>query len=380
MRNVVRGLAFFLLGISCHADLTLRYTVDVKASGAPSSLPKAMEFRIKGDKSLTKLGNLTTIVDSNSTVTLFNTATRQYARVSMVEYSAAGLPAAAALLKNLNFDVDTKTTGQFAVISGIRAEDHLTTMSVSANGPGVPAGPVVRLDMHTWMASPDDLNAFPALRQYAASAQRAMRVSAAGDAVERIFQQLPGAAEKLRAVTGADARSADSLTLKVEETVYNLKGDPNVPIVGVTIALAGTSTDPIDDSVFEVPPDFQLVSAAEVRQPAVQAAATGTRQIPPGGQAPRGVPMVIYRVDPVYTEEARQAKLEGGVLLKIIVGADGAAKNIQVARSLGLGLDEKAIESVSQWKFRPAEKNGEPVDFPATVEVNFRLLVRPPQQ
>ena len=89
---------------------------------------------------------------------------------------------------------------------------------------------------------------------------------------------------------------------------------------------------------------------------------------------------MIYKRDPEYTKEARLAKLEGAVMLKVVVDKEGAARNIEVVQSLGLGLDEKAIEAVSQWKFRPAEKNGQPVDIPATIDVSFRLVVRPLQQ
>jgi TonB family protein len=55
------------------------------------------------------------------------------------------------------------------------------------------------------------------------------------------------------------------------------------------------------------------------------------------------------------------------------VGPDGDAHDIKVIRSLGLGLDEKAIEAVSQWKFKPGMKDGEPVNVAVTVEVTFRL-------
>jgi TonB family protein len=389
MRNVVHRLALFLLlGVCCRADLTLRYTVEMKTgSGAPPALAKTMAIRIKGDKSLTQLGALTAIIaNSDSSITLLNPATKQYAQALMAEYIdmlRAKLPSAsAALMKQLKFDVETSKTGQFEMISGIRAEEHLTKMTMSMDAPGVPAGPLVRLEMHMWLASPDELNGFPALRQYAASAQRAMNISAAGDAVEKLFQQVPGAAEKLRVLTEEAARNSGSLTLKIQEAVYNPKGAPNAPIAAITIELAEISSDAIDDSIFAPPPDFQLVSVAELIKVStpVPPVPQGLRQIPPGQQIGRGAPMVIYKVDPEYTEEARRAKLEGGVLLKIVVGADGVAKNIQVVRSLGLGLDEKAIEAVSRWKFRPGEKNGQPVDVTATIMVNFRLVVRPPQQ
>ena len=55
-------------------------------------------------------------------------------------------------------------------------------------------------------------------------------------------------------------------------------------------------------------------------------------------------------------------------------GPDGTPRNISVRRALGLGLDEKAIEAVKQWKFRPGTKDGDPVTVQASIEVNFRLL------
>jgi len=85
-------------------------------------------------------------------------------------------------------------------------------------------------------------------------------------------------------------------------------------------------------------------------------------------------PQVLYKVDPEYSEEARKAKYSGTVVLQLIVDASGRARDIKVVRSLGLGLDEKAIEAVNKWKFRPGVKNGQPVAVQATIEVNFRLL------
>jgi TonB family protein len=84
-------------------------------------------------------------------------------------------------------------------------------------------------------------------------------------------------------------------------------------------------------------------------------------------------PVVICRTDPEYTEQARAAKYQGTVLLYVEIGPDGRATNIKVQRSLGLGLDEKAIEAVRQWRFKPGEKDGLPVSVSATIEVNFRL-------
>jgi protein TonB len=85
-------------------------------------------------------------------------------------------------------------------------------------------------------------------------------------------------------------------------------------------------------------------------------------------------PTLISKVEPEYSEEARKAKHQGVVVLQIVVDTKGNAVGARVIRSLGLGLDEKAIEAVEKWKFKPGFKDGKPVAVAATVEVNFRLL------
>jgi protein TonB len=89
-----------------------------------------------------------------------------------------------------------------------------------------------------------------------------------------------------------------------------------------------------------------------------------------GGVSP---PKTLYAPDPEYSEEARKAKFQGTCVLWLIVGPDGRPRDIHIARSLGLGLDEKAIEAVKQWKFEPAMKDGKPVAVQINVEVDFRL-------
>jgi periplasmic protein TonB len=85
-------------------------------------------------------------------------------------------------------------------------------------------------------------------------------------------------------------------------------------------------------------------------------------------------PIVIYKVEPEYSEEARKAKFQGSVLLFVIIDEHGNPRNIRVIRPLGLGLDQKAVEAVEKWKFSPGKKDGKPVPVQAEVEVNFRLL------
>jgi TonB family protein len=85
-------------------------------------------------------------------------------------------------------------------------------------------------------------------------------------------------------------------------------------------------------------------------------------------------PELVRKAEPEYSEEARRAKYSGTVVLYIEVDVTGHATNIRVQRSLGMGLDEKAVEAVKKWLFVPGKQNGKAVAVPATVEVNFRLL------
>ena len=84
-------------------------------------------------------------------------------------------------------------------------------------------------------------------------------------------------------------------------------------------------------------------------------------------------PHAVYDPDPEYSDEARRAKYQGNVLLSLVVDATGHVRDIRVARSVGMGLDEKAIEAVQKWKFAPGMKDGHQVAVQVSVEVNFRL-------
>ena len=86
------------------------------------------------------------------------------------------------------------------------------------------------------------------------------------------------------------------------------------------------------------------------------------------------MPSIIHKVEPEYSEEARKAKWQGTVTLNVIVDETGHARNIQVSQSLGLGLDQKAMEAVEKWLFKPGLKDGKPVAVYATIQVTFHLL------
>jgi TonB family protein len=85
------------------------------------------------------------------------------------------------------------------------------------------------------------------------------------------------------------------------------------------------------------------------------------------------VPSITYRVDPSYTEEAKEAKIQGTVGLSLVVNRQGRPEDIKVTQSLETGLDLNAVAAVSQWLFKPGTKDGQPVDVGVKIEVNFKL-------
>ena len=84
--------------------------------------------------------------------------------------------------------------------------------------------------------------------------------------------------------------------------------------------------------------------------------------------------ILISKTEPDYSEDARKARLQGSVLLRIVVNERGRAESIVVTQSLGLGLDERAIEAVKKWKFRPGMRGKTLVPTSAIIQVTFRLL------
>jgi TonB family protein len=100
---------------------------------------------------------------------------------------------------------------------------------------------------------------------------------------------------------------------------------------------------------------------------------SGPPGIYPAGKGGVTVPQVIYNPEPVFSDEARRVKHQGVVQLLLVVGRDGRTYDIHIVQSLGMGLDEKAIEAVREWRFKPATLNGQPVAARIGVEVDFHL-------
>jgi TonB family protein len=105
-----------------------------------------------------------------------------------------------------------------------------------------------------------------------------------------------------------------------------------------------------------------------------QVTAPGTSKLRLADNGPATTPVeIISKPNPVYTQEARQLKLEGDVLLEVLFAANGQLHVNRIARGLGHGLDEAALAAANQMRFKPAQRNGVPIDSTAIVHVVFRL-------
>jgi len=124
----------------------------------------------------------------------------------------------------------------------------------------------------------------------------------------------------------------------------------------------------VDGKPVEVVSEIAVVFTA----PKKAAAPSVTKAAPPA--APNIVPPVMLtRVEPDFSPEARAAKATGDVRLSLTVDENGLPRDVKVVRSVGYGLDEKAIEAVRKWTFRPGTKDGKPAALPVVVELSFKL-------
>jgi TonB family protein len=165
-----------------------------------------------------------------------------------------------------------------------------------------------------------------------------------------------------------------------EDLQINLLTKRNDPRLGLkTIRVTQLLRQEPDPSLFTVPEDYKLTTETRPLQQASTdlsgtLASLSVKGVANAGAPGTSVPKCVYCPNPDYTDQARAAKLSGSVVLRIVVNAEGNAEEITVVKKLGMGLDEKAIETVKNWRFKPADgPDGNPVASVVPIEVTFRL-------
>jgi hypothetical protein len=306
-RRIILALsAALLIGPAGRADLTLRHKMEIKFASflpqeaqaqarqqAGTALPNEMVVRIKGDKTYTNSGPLFAITDyGRNEITLVNPKTKQYAMVPLAEYPdriaasqkpLAFPPEGQAMLQSLRFDVETKKTGQVGLVQGIQAEESVVTLAMQM--PAAGAASAMRLEMRYWIAQPGEIRRVPALKELADYAERTRRAMDPSEMLQKVFSQMPGFGEQLRASIQELQKASSGLVLKLHTAIYvpamaqalqlapqGAAGvDPSAALAEFQMDLADISTAPLPDSIFAVPAGYQPVPFEELVKAMIQA-------------------------------------------------------------------------------------------------------------
>jgi TonB family protein len=177
----------------------------------------------------------------------------------------------------------------------------------------------------------------------------------------------PEAEQQIRALL--PVREGDTIHPSDRDTVYAAVRGFDSHLNATFVARGG------GDATLRVAPQVKTTQTVTTATGTTTTTTAGAGAYRPGGGVTN--PVALSKPEPEYSEEAQKAKWQGAVLLSLVVDATGKPTNIKVVRSLGLGLDEKAIEAVQQWQFRPGTKDGAPVPVQAQIEVTFRLPQTP---
>ena len=296
-----------LYAVSAQADLTLRHSFSFKfASFVPAeiqsraseqmkgALPENVLLKIKGARAYSSFGSLYTIADyGNNRITVLDPKTKEFATVPLDEYfdrigSAQQIPPlppdAQRVLGGLNFDVQTRKTGQSSTIQGIHAEEN--EVIVTVNAPGLQGAPsAMRLEMQFWVAPSAEIRRKPELAELADYTDRARRAFDPAQMIQKTFAMVPGMGDSLHTPLEALLQANSGLVLKVHSGVYipaltqltvasgraPAGVDPNGPFAEFEMNLAELSQVPIEDSVFTVPAGYQAAPFDQLIQRQVQA-------------------------------------------------------------------------------------------------------------
>ena len=196
---------------------------------------------------------------------------------------------------------------------------------------------------------------------------------------ERTIDDIPANGTRRTTSMAPDAASDDKSGASVIETWYSRDlhatlSETRTYSNGVILALKLTvqaRAEP-DPKTFATPNGF----AIQDKRPPVDPRRSGGTSSEPRARigGPVSSPVVIHQVEPQYTYQARAAKLSGNVLVNFVVDTQGVPQNVRVIRGFDNGLDQKAVEAVRQYRFKPAIQDGKPVAVQLNIEIRFQIF------
>jgi hypothetical protein len=305
------SLALGLLLHPAHADVTMRSKLDYKlASYLPPAAAETMNkqigdtvangvvVRIKGARSMTNSGPLQLVTDRDKgTITLLDAKGKRYATCPLAEYPdklkalmPAIPPQAMQMFENMKIDVNTSKTGKTDVIKGIKAEELLVNVSMDVPGP-MAAMMSMKMEMHLWTATRDELDRMPALKEVAAYTAQQASSGDGASGMAKMMAQIPGFADKLKAPMEQMIKESSGVILRTEMKMImpgsaKMMGatNPDEPMTDLTTNLVELSTTTIPDSVFAVPADYKSAPIEELVQMMNPLKQQAPQPQPPAGQ------------------------------------------------------------------------------------------------
>ena len=235
----------------------------------------------------------------------------------------------------------------------------------------VVAGKYIQLDMSARTAEVGTMRVGRAVVLDVSAASSSAPLTAAADQTLLGTREIAGL-EAWGQRTLRTTTRADGSTVSQDRELW-LSTHYRMPVMQIVRTAQGKTTQTVvsfspaepDAALFQIPPGFAIHDAPPPPEPA-----PGTVRV--GGDV--SPPRVLKVVDPQFSEEARRKKVGGDVMVHLMVDENGLPRDVKVTRGLGAGLDEKALEAVRQYRFRPAMRNGEPVKVEIDISVNFQIF------
>ena len=285
------------------ADVTARYKAEVTMNPSLSALaagamkgpellaPQETAIRFKGTKGLSSLMGFASIVDSsNGEVTILDPAGMRFATTTLDQYrdEAARLmpemPAAArASMASMKTSVSpSRLTGRTAVIQGVEAEEREIILSMEGPAiPNAPTDPSVRIVMQLWTAKAGEATRVPAIRELAGHSLSVFGTMNPSASLDKMFKQFPGFDDAFEPMMKEMQNGTSVLRMHMDLYIPALAAllkrtaaagsaaanlDDKAPFMQMNQELVELSTEPVPDSVFQVPEGYQKVPASEVLQ------------------------------------------------------------------------------------------------------------------
>jgi hypothetical protein len=285
-----------------HADATIRYKTDVKAMPALQPLIENMmktqgtgsevSVRMKGSKAYTSSRNFVQIFDfDKQEVTVIDQGRKTYAVLpvsKLAETLAAAVPhppttqnpSVQQIMSSVTSKVDSKMTGQTALIQGVQAEEREVTVTLEMPIPNsTQPAPTMKIVMHVWNAKASEAINVPVIRELTAYNAWQRYVLSPTAMLEKMTGQMPGAANVLNPMIDEMTKNP-TVILRMDMAIYTPLAamiakkmpqagsaqpiDPDAPFLDFTQDVAELSNAPVDAALFEVPKDYTVVPAASL--------------------------------------------------------------------------------------------------------------------